>query len=203
MTEERSWDMASQYLIVRTVVPKGACRLRTIKNVPNDHRFSIGASFGEDFPADALFKMNDSFPNDIRLVDSLHNHSSLLVVSERFKNALEAIPGALVQNEVLPVAIVDHRGRKEEPRYFIVHQLARPECLDEKKTKGTRSKIAPAQFQFLTKMVLDAPSIPPSVMLFRAAQYPQVPLLRIDVAESLARLDLVGVEFCEIASYEF
>ena len=195
--------MANQYLIVKTEPPQGACRLRTIKNVPNDHRFSIGASFSKDFPADALFRMNDSFPNDTRLVDSLRNLSALLVVSERFKNALEAIPGALVQNEVLPVAIVNHRGRKEKAPYFIIHQLARPECLDEAKTKGTRSKIAPAQFQFLKKMVLDVRRIPPSLMLFRAAQYPQLPLVRRDVAESLAKLDLVGVELCDIARYQF
>jgi hypothetical protein len=193
----------NQYLIVKTKPCEGACRLRTIKHVPNDHRFSIGASFRENFPADALFKMNDSFPNDVRLVDSLHNLSALLVVSERFKNALEAIPGALVQNEVLPVAIVNHRGRKEKAPYFIIHQLAQPACLDEAKTKGTRSRIAPAQFQFLKKMVLDPERIPTDLMLFRAAQYPQLPLVRSDLAESLAKLDLVGVELCDIASYAF
>ena len=95
---------------------------------------------------------------------------------------------------MLPVAIVNHRGRQEKAPYFIVHQLARPECLDEAKTKGTRSKIAPAQFQFLKKMVLDGQRIPPGLMLFRAAQYPLLPLVRSDVAESLAKLDLVGVE---------
>jgi hypothetical protein len=195
--------MANQYRIVKTEPPKGACRLRTIKNVPNDHRFSIGASFSKDFPGDALFRMNDSFPNDVRLVDSLRNLSALLVVSERFKNALEAIPGALVQNEVLPVAIVNQRGRKEKAPYFIIHQLARPECLDEARTKGTRSRIAPAQFQFLKKMVLDVQRIPPSLMLFRAAQYALLPLVRSDVAESLAKLDLVGVEFCDIPGYKF
>ncbi len=167
--------------------------------MPNAHRFSIGASFSKDFPADAMFKMNDSFPNDIRLVDSLHNLSALLVVSERFKDALEAIPGALVQNEVLPVAILDHRGHKAKAPYFIVHQAGAAGVPRRGQDEGHAQQDCPAQFQFLKKMVLDVQRIPPSLMLFRAAQYPQLPLVRRDVAERLAQLDLVGVAFCEIA----
>jgi hypothetical protein len=192
-----------KYLILKTKASNGFCRVRTIKNVPRDHRLNTGVSCLGDFPEDALFKMNDSFPKDIRLPDSISNISSLLVVSERFKAALEGVPGALLQNEVLPVKIVNHRGRTEKAPYFIIHSLSYPACIDEAKSKGEKSSIDPSQFQFMKKMVLDPTRIPSELMLFRAAQFPALPLVRTDLADSLRKLELTGFEFHEIAGYEF
>jgi hypothetical protein len=194
---------AMNYLIVGTVTANGACRLTSIKNVPEDQRLHTGVSCSAGFPDDALFKMNDSFPKAVRLVDSLRNISSLLVVSERFKNALLAISGALEQNEVLPVKIVNHRGRTEKAPYSIIHQLNYPACVDGKKSKGIRSTLDPSQFQFMTTLVLDEAKIPSNLMLFRAAEFPGLPLIRSDLAAALDNLGLTGVEFCQIAGYEF
>jgi hypothetical protein len=195
--------MALSYLILQTIVPEGVCRLRTVRNVPRDQRLYTGESCLPGFPEDAMFKMNETFPKDIALADVLRNQSLKLVVSTRFKEALESIQGALTKNEALPVQIINHKGRPEKAPYFIIHQLDLPECLDEKKSKGTRLPIDTTQFQFLTKMVLDPARIPADRMLFRPLQYRDLPIVRSDLAEALGKLELSGVAFREIASYEF
>jgi hypothetical protein len=194
---------AMNYLILKTVTPDGTCRLTNIKNVPEDERLKVGDPVPEGLPDDAHFKMDDSFPNDVRLADSLNNLSSVLVASEKLKAALEAVPDALAQNEVLPVKIVNHKGRIEKAPYFIIHQVDYPACIDEKKSVGKRARLNTARFQFMTEMVLDPSLIPPPLLLFRPAQYRRLPLVRRDLAESLGKLGLTGVEFHEIAGYEF
>lgn len=191
------------YLILETVVPAGVCRLTTIQNVPRDERLKIGEPCAEGFPEEALFKMSDDFPKDVRVADSSKNNSSLLVVSDRFRVALESVAGALLHNEVLPVKIVNHKGRAEKGHYFVVNQLDHPACVDETQSKGRRFSLNPAKFQFLEKMVLDAKQIANDRMLFRPAQYPRYPLVRSDLAESLGKLELTGVRFREIAGFQF
>jgi len=104
---------------------------------------------------------------------------------------------------VLPVKIINHRGRTEKAPYYVINQLNHPPCLDEKKSKGSRSPINPAIFQFMKKMVLDPALIPAELMLFRPAQYRRYPLVRADLAEALGKLELTGFELREIAGYEF
>jgi uncharacterized protein DUF1629 len=191
------------YLIVATTRPAGTCWLGSVENVAHDEKFITGEPLAPGFPDDAQFSMDDGFPKDIRLADALRNSDSLLVVSERFKSALEAAPGALTQNEVLPVKIVNHRGRTEKAPYFIVNQLNYPFCLDENKSKGVRSTLTPLEFQFIDKMVLDESLVPPDLMLFRPAQYPRVALIRRDLAQALSPIGLKGVNFTEIADYDF
>jgi hypothetical protein len=193
----------NQFQIASISDADGLCKLSSIQNVPEKFRFPKGLSYAKDFPDDAVFKMHDSFPKDVRLVDALYNTSGLLVVSARFKDLLESAPNALTLNEVLPVTIVNHKGRAEKPPYFIIHQLEHLACLDEKKSKGTRSSIEPKVFQFLDSMVLDTKLIPAERQLFRVAQYPEIVLVRRDLADALSEANLVGVEFQEIADYEF
>jgi hypothetical protein len=193
----------AKYLLLHTKARDGACRVRTIQHVPESERLKTGVSYAADFPEAAAFEMNETFPKDIRLVDAIENQSSVLLVSERFKQVLESIPGSLLQNEILPVQIINHRGRPEKAPYYIIHQLDYPACLDEDQTTGERSSLAPEMFQFLETMVLDESRIPPELMLFRPAQYPRMPLVRVDLAEALTRADLTGFKFWDPATYEF
>jgi hypothetical protein len=190
------------YLIVTTIRPPGTCWLGAVQRVRNYEKFITGEPLASGFPDAAQFTMDDAFPKDIRLADALSNENSLIVASERFKSALEAVPGALVENEVLPVKIVNHRGPVEKAPYFIINQIHYPLCIDEKKSNGVRSHLAPAEFQFMKKMVLDESLVPADRMLFRPAQYPPVALIRRDLAQALGPLGLTGVTFTEIADYE-
>jgi hypothetical protein len=192
-----------KYLIAKTVKPKGVCSLSSVEKVPQREDLRYGVPYLSRWPEDIQFTMDSDFPKDIGLADSLDNISMLLVVSEKLKQALEEIPGALRSNEVLPVKIINHKKRTEKMPYFIVHQINQPACLDEAKTEGQRSKLSPERFQFMTKMVLDPGKIGPDLMLFRPKQFNEFPLVREDLAAKLKALALTGLEFHEIEGYAF
>src|SRR5437870_4975431 len=99
------------YLIALARGSDGACMLGGLREVEKQWQLFEGVSRAKDFPDDASFRMDPSFPKDIRLEDSIRNDDSLLVVSERVKDFLKAekVPG----QEMLPVAIFNHKGRKE------------------------------------------------------------------------------------------
>ncbi len=192
-----------EYRIMRAVSFAGACRLETISNVPDKENLRFGVPFRDKFPAEASLRMSDDFPNDIRLGDAVMNTGPLLVVSARLKDTLEAIPGALFKNEVLPVAIINHKGRREKKDYFVLHQIDHPACLDEKKSTGRRSRLNPEIFQFLDKMVLKDDAIDPQLMIFRAKQFSDVVLVRKALVDQLASGEFLGVEFASIEGFDF
>lgn len=188
---------------MRSVKVPGAPWLETIENVPDEEDLAFGVSRVHGFPKNASFSMSDDYPKDVGLADAFKNVSSLLVVSERLRQELESVPGALFENEVLPIKIFNHKKRAEKAPYFIVHQVNHPICLDEKKTQGTRMAIDPKKFQFVTAMVLDEKKIDTKKMLFRVAQFPDVPLIRRDLAEKLSTGKFTGLEFHEIEGFNF
>ncbi len=191
------------FLVVRSVKSKGAPWLETIENVPDEEDLKFGVSRANGFPKDAAFSMSADYKKDVGLADVFKNVSALLVVSERVRGVLASIPGALFENEVLPVTIVNHKKRVEKAPYFIIHQLDHPRCLDEAKSKGTRMAIRPKLFQLMSAMVLDTKAVPPGKMLFRVEQFPWIPLIRRELADKLAAAKLTGLEFHEIEGFNF
>jgi hypothetical protein len=192
-----------KYLIARTADLPGVCLLGAVQNVPKRSDLRFGISYLSRWPDNIHFEMDPDFKEQRGLADCLDNHTRLLVVSERFKQALEAIPGALQANDVLPVKIVNHRKRVEKAPYYIIQQLDHPPCLDEEKVTGVRNALSPENFQFINNMVLAPEKIPPDRMLFRARQYNAVVLIREDLAERLEPLGLSGLEFHEIEGFAF
>jgi hypothetical protein len=191
------------YLLVKVTRANGICWLGNLKNVPDPFELRFGISRAVDFPDDAELRMDPDFPKDIGLADVLKSGGALLVVSDSVRSFLESVPGALFQNELLPVHIVNHKGRRERARYFIVNQLDHPPCLKEDECVGQRQPINPEQFQFIQKMVLDESRIGTELQLFRAAQYPELPLVRRDLAEKLRGEGFTGVSFHEVDGFDF
>lgn len=181
--------------------PKGICRLNVLLSVPDSEDMYTGAARTGRFPADAHFEMNEDFPKDIKLADALGNKDTFLVVSERLADFL-ASAKALKNNELLEVGIVNHKGRREKAKYFIVHQIKRPSCVDKKKTVGTVSNIDRTQYQFVDELVLDESRIDPKVAILRAAEYPDVPLFRRDLAEQIEGAGFTGgISFLELDQF--
>jgi hypothetical protein len=192
-----------KFLVLVLVRSSGVCTLESIRKVEDFHNFTLGVSMKDGFPEDASMVMDRESPKDLGLADALWNTSSLLVVSDKFKRILEGIPGALHDNEFLNVTIVNHKGRSVKDPYFIIHQLNNPPAVDEGKTQGRRSKLAPDTFQFVDKMVLDESKIPKDRMLFRVKQFSEVVFIRADLAQKLEPLGLTGFELREIDAHEW
>jgi hypothetical protein len=192
-----------KYLVLALTRSQGICTLESISNVKNFHYLTLGKSMKDSFPLDASMAMNREKPNNVALADALWNTSSLMVVSGKFKNALEGIPGALEENEILNVKIINHKGRVVKDPYFIVHQLNNPPAVDETRTQGDRQPLAPDTYQFVEEMVLDASKIPQDRMIFRAQQYSEVVFVREDLAKKLESAGLTGFELHEIDKHQW
>ncbi len=193
--------MKHRYLIGEVVTPKGVCRLGSIKNVPSWAKMHQSEPQAGRFPADAAFQMSADFPRDIKLADVLSNHDSFFLVSEKLRSFL-AEQDLLAHNEVHPVAILNHKGRKESAPYFLVHQIDAPACVDEARTVGEKSKLMPDQYNTLEKLVLDARKIGSDYLIFRAAQYKDRVLFRGDVAAKIEAGGFTGIRFCELEGYD-
>jgi len=193
--------MKSKYKIAAVFSPKGVCRLTAIQNVPSWARMKQNEPQAGKFPEDAQFQMNNDFPKDVKLADVLVNHNSFLVVSERFLEFLKT-EKFLAHNEVHPVSVNNHKGRREKASYFIVHQIDDPECVDEAKTEGTKSKLAPEQYGVMEKLVLDEKKIGSDYTIFRAAEYKSRILFRTDVCDKIEKAGFTGIKFFDLDGYD-
>jgi hypothetical protein len=190
------------YKAMKLYPGKGICHLEGIKHVPRWAHMQNGEPQSGKFPPEAEFNMNPEFPKDIKLADALVNLESLLVFSEKLVDFLNA-QRALKNNEVLPVTIVNHKKRKEKARYFVVHQINRPKCVDEKQTVGLKSTIEKSQYQHMNKLVLLPGTVDPEVCIFRAAEYPNEALFRADLADKITAGGFTGgIEFFELDQFD-
>lgn len=191
----------SKYKIVAIVSPKGVCHLMSIENVPAWAQMQQGESQAGKFPEDAFFRMSDDFPKDVKLADALFNISSMLVVSERFAEFLKK-EKFLAHNEVHPVAILNHKGRREKAKYFIVQQIDNPRCVDAARTKGKKSRILPDEYNVMQKLVIDEKKVKKEYALFRAYEYKDRVLVRADVAAKVEGAGFTGIEFHDLEGYD-
>lgn len=189
----------ANYVLADAIAPRGVCRLGAIENVPDWAEMQKGER-QKDFPSDAVFRMSKNFPKDVKLADVLFNMNSFLVASERFVETLQAA-NMLTRNDLHPVGILNHKGRREKADYFIVHQYDFPRCVDQKKTVGEKSGVNPNEYDLLETLVLDEKKIDKNLALFRPLEYNQRPFFRRDASELIAKAGMTGIFFFEIDQY--
>jgi hypothetical protein len=192
--------MKYTYKIGEVAPPKGVCRLTAIANVPNWARMQQNEPQAKRFPEDASFRMSSDFPKDVKLADILSNNNGFLVVSERLRDFLSA-EKLLAHNEVHPVGIDNHKGRREKAKYFVIHQIDDPKCVDERKTSGIKSTLMPDQYEGMEKLVLDEKRIGRDYTIFRAAEYKDRVLFRSDVAKKIEEGGFTGMKFFDLEDY--
>lgn len=192
--------MKSNYLLLLARGSDGACMLGGLRDVSKQWQLFEGVSRAKDFPDDASFRMDPSFPKDIRLEDIIRNDSSLLVASERVKKFLEAekVPG----QEMLPVAIFNHKGRKEKARYFVVHQVDIQDCINLKKTKWKKDDLDEEAITDVRKLTLDESKIDKDAQLFRLKSYGIPLIIRADLAEKITKAGFTGFQFVPPIEWE-
>jgi hypothetical protein len=188
------------YMIGQVRIGRGAGRLKMLQGVYQQFRFQQGVSLAEGFPEDASYEMNEKFPNDVKLEDFIFNTGGNVVVSPSAKAFFEA--EKLKNNELLPVNIINLKGRKEPEPYFIVHQTVLQDCIDLDKTRFERNAIDPEVFYRISNIVLDVSRIDPEVSLFRMKHYPFVAVYREDLIAKIKAAGLTGIKFVSIAEFE-
>ncbi len=189
------------YVIGKCRARGNACHLKDLEGVPDDFELAFGVPRVQGFPVDAYFRMSADFPKAGALTDALANTGHYFVASARLRAFLASVPGALFQNEILPVRIINHKGRVEKSEYAIIHQVHHPKCLDMKQCIGTRHAINPSHFQFMDKIVLDEQRIDPRLMLFRPEEYGTELFIHRGLATKLQAEKFTGISFEELANY--
>jgi len=189
-----------KYKIIQIVTPKGVCCLGNIQNVKNWAYLHRNVPLAGKFPEDASFQMDDDFPANIKLADALANLHALLVVSERFAEFLKT-EKLLAHNEVHPVGIDNHKGRREKAKYFIIHQIDDPKCVDAARTVGDKSTLEPDEYAGMTTLVLDEKKVPKDYAIFRAAEFKDRILVRADAAEKIEEAGFTGISFYDLEDY--
>jgi hypothetical protein len=188
------------YLIALARGSAGACILGGLGDVPKLYQLYEGVSRAKDFPETAHFRMNPSFPKNIRLEDVIRNTQSLLVASARVKELLEAekVPG----QEMLPVAIFNHKGRREKASYFVVHQVVLQDCINLKKTKWKKDEFDEEAITDVRRLTLDESRIAPDAVLFRLKTYGIPLVIRADLAEKIKKAGFTGFQFIPPIEWE-
>jgi hypothetical protein len=177
-----------------------AAVLSALQDVEDDYELLKGIPRAESFPDDASFAFSDDYPRNLLLEDFLMNENKLLVASQR---AREVIEGAGAKNnEILSVAIVDHKGRTVPDPYFIVHQIHLQPCIDEAASDYIENEIDRERIYYMNRLVLDESRIDSDLALFRIARFGKVPVFRRDLADRITELGLTGLQFEEVEGWE-
>lgn len=179
-------------------VPHG-CRLTLLEGFEDSWLLNKGHPCTADWPDDVAFRMDPSQPHDMVLGDNLENNFLLLVVSERLSEFIAARQPREV--EVLPVTILDHRGRATKTRYRLVNPTRPVDCLDLERSGAERSELDPSSINAVSRLVLDEARLDRERLLFRPLGFYDVTLVRRDLAEAMRAEGFTGVRWIEVGDY--
>ena len=152
-----------------------------------------GVSRLDDWPDDVVFKFSANRPEGMVLTDWIDNAFSLLVVSNRFKAAVEGC--GPVDIEYLPVAIADHRGELVDGEYWILNSLILPPVMDRERSVSKPHGADENRVSKIDKLVLTEDFLASAPPVVRPSEYPRVVLLRDDLAATLQAEGVTGVRF--------
>jgi len=176
-----------------------ACRLKALQGVDDDYELHQGISRAETWPSDSHFEMNEVYPDRLQVEDVVFNRNNVLVISEKLRAFLGA--DDLKNNEVLPVRIINHKGRAVDEPYYVLHQLELQDCIDQAESEVRSNPLDPDTFMSVRKLVIDEGKIDPDLRLFRMARYPALPIFWRDLAEGIQKEGFTGIEFGELEDW--
>lgn len=176
----------------------GVCRVRGLQNVDDVFELGMGVSRSSGWPNDAFCRMDPFYPKDIALADSLLG-ANVLLVSSRVKDFLG---GARVNNvELLPVQIVNHKGRTASRDYFVVNPLDVCDCIDEQQSLAERNPIDPDSILGSARLALRYDRIPAELKIFRPEFWREIVLIRRELADAMRAAGLTGLRLIEPDDY--
>jgi hypothetical protein len=178
---------------------KNALFLGDLHGIEALHELLYGVPRAVGFPEDTVWDVDEDAPRNGILPDSINNPYRLLACSRRLVEFLKAKEVAKV--EYLPVAIRNQKGRIISKDVFIVHPLDPVDCLDVDRSGVECSPIAETDIDRVSRVVLDESKLVPSRQLFRLAKFPDLVLVRRDLADDIDSEGLTGMRWIELHEY--
>lgn len=151
-------------------------------------RLKEGLPMGEDFPPDAVFRMDKRAGNVAP--DFLPNIFSFLMVSPKVRSLFEKAEVNGV--EYLPFVLQDKKGKAISRDYCVANLLGGIDCLDSERSKFKMSPMDPSQIFTLYKLNLRTDKVPTNVKLFRLGQQLTTYIIRSDLLEMLRNEGITG-----------
>lgn len=176
------------------------CYLDFIEGFDDDFRLTRGDPLADEWPDGVAYRMDPAFKKHVALSDNLNAVGGVVVVSERLKAFVEAQGVRNVQ--FLGVDILNHKGRKVEPAYFILHPIHPQPCIDVAKSAVEWNDLNADYILSMERLVLDEARIDPSVALFRAKHLRDCVFVHQDLAAEIEAGGFSGVEFWALSDYE-
>jgi hypothetical protein len=178
---------------------KKAAFLSDLHGIEAVHELLYGVPRATSFSEDAVWDVDEDAPPNGILPDSINNPYRLLACSRRLVEFLQA--SEVPRVEYLPVAIRNPKGRIISKDVFIVHPLEPVDCLDVDKSSVEWSPIAETDIDRVARVVLDESKLDPTRQLFRLAKFPDLVLVRRDLANSIDAEGFTGMRWIELNEY--
>jgi hypothetical protein len=192
-------EAAMSFYLWRTTYTEGFCVVNAPKGIEKSSQINKGMTRAEGFPDDAYCRMDPEFPKDIQLSDSLYG-TVFLIVSKALKEGLEKED---VRNvEFLPIRVVNHKARTASKDYFIVNPLTVIDCIDTAKSGVTWNAIAAKKIDYCKKLILQEDRVPPECLIFRPLYWPNLIVVRRELADKLNEGGFTGLSFIEPKTYQ-
>jgi hypothetical protein len=182
------------YLIWRNAKAPGIAALLPPHGVADSFELNRGVSRSAGWPTDVYSKMNDRFPKDIALADSM-DATGVTVISRKLKDFLVA---AAVQNvEFLPLKIINHKGKVAADDYSIVNPVGLVDCIDTKASGAKFNALKKDMMLSCKQLVLKTDQIPDGAAVFRPKSMPTIILMQADLTKKLTGAKFSGFLFKE------
>lgn len=169
--------------------PKGQAGFTFLKGVDPQWAIDIaeGRQLPEAFPSNAYFDMNPERPKDVKLGDQHSNLEGMIVIGSRLSEFVRELRETSV--ELLPVTILDHKGRVASRDFNILHTVRIVDCLDTAASGAVWNPIDPEAMMSWGTLTLragdhDFPKI------FRIKHIPSGIFVTEEVAEAIQALGL-------------
>lgn len=185
------------YVVWQPDPPEFACRLRRLEGFDDDDELADGVPWADRFPEDVRLSMNPDAPYDSLLTDTLYNLYGFIIVSARERNYIEEKEIALI--EFLPVGILDHKKKRVQQSYSILHPVQPVDCIDFDGSEIVWSGIVPDLVDEFTSLRLDESRIDPDRSIFRLKHLRNVIVVRRHLADALDAAGFTGNGWVELA----
>ncbi|OZG70967.1 hypothetical protein BTA51_22945 [Hahella sp. CCB-MM4] len=170
-----------------------------VTDVIAGYKFRKAVSLVKEFPALPGYSMDPEFPDNRLLTDSLDNTDELLIFSEALTDIVKSLEQENI--ELLPVKILDHRGKVASEKYNIINVVGTVDCIDWDNSKYVVSPMDSDELHRIKKLVLIESNIPQGTHILRLHKKPGQILVSEKFKQSVETLGLTGMRF--VATEDF
>ncbi len=194
--------MNINYLVWGWKYDEDACVLSAVNGFPESDLLARGVPLEKRFPTGVTVHMDPEHPEAIELRDFIPLDDNP-VCSKRMADFLRA--QNLSRLELLPVAVVNHKGKIASDEYFILNPTCAQKCIDPVASKARRSSVDPTMYLTIRQLVMDPEKLTPpdsSIKILRPDEYFAPVLVERGLAKQLADEGFTGSMFTPIDEYE-